>query len=73
MANSPTAPVALNPVYDWFYARQEVESFFEGKQEVILSFCFFFALDVPDGSGHLLLLYYFAFAVCVCVYLSAMK
>lgn len=40
-----------------------VEKFFEEKQEVILSFCFLFALDVPNSSRHFLLLYYL---VCVC-------
>lgn len=34
------------------------------KQEVILSFCFLFALDVSNSSGHLLLLYYLSSVVC---------
>lgn len=39
-----------------------MEKFFEETQEVILSFCFLFALDVPNSSRHLLFLY-----LCVCV------
>lgn len=52
-------PVALNPVYDRFYARQEVENFFEENrksfcpfvsflhlmsQTVVGTFCYFIAL-----------------------------
>lgn len=59
-------PVAPNPARSWLYAKS-----FEEKQEVILSFCFLFALDVLNSGGHLLLLYYLASVVCllsVCVY-----
>lgn len=68
------ATVAFKSVYGWFYALQEVEKFFEEKQEVILSFCFLFALDVADFSGVDTVCYFITLPLwCLCVYVFECK
>lgn len=60
--------IGVSSCESWLYSQQEVQRFFEKKkkkQEVIGTFCFFFALDVLNFSGHLLSLYCFASLVCV--------